>query len=376
MFDIVVTYSGNLLSGQVGPRHLSPVSVWSGHVGSGSVGGANGTRSIASGTVGPNDLGSGSVLSGAIASGQIGRFHVASGQFAGFELGSGSIVSGRVASGQIGHGHYADASVQSGDIASGIVFAYHLQSGTIFPGPGIDVTIAASGITVTNLSGAGGGAPTNAEYIVGAANGSLSAERVVTDTTGNTGVTWDLATAAQAKANATNAGKWIKLSTATATDDATVDFTLPAGYVAYKLEFAHVAPASDGVNGWFRTSTDGGSTFSAGASDYKWALFAVTSAASSAAAGDGADSEIEITGTSCGNAANETLSGQVIIFNPSAAQFGTITFHTIHDNTTGVLFSVFGAGQRVSAADVDAIRFMFSSGNVTSGQFDLFGMAA
>jgi len=46
---------------------------------------------------------------------------------------------------------------------------------------------------------AGGGAPTDAQYIVGATHASLSAERVVTDTPT---VTWDLATAGQAKANA------------------------------------------------------------------------------------------------------------------------------------------------------------------------------
>lgn len=45
--------------------------------------------------------------------------------------------------------------------------------------------------------GGGGGAPTGAEYLVGAANGTLSAERVVTNTTT---VTWDLATPGEAKA--------------------------------------------------------------------------------------------------------------------------------------------------------------------------------
>lgn len=44
---------------------------------------------------------------------------------------------------------------------------------------------------------AGAGAPTNADYLVKTANGSLSAERVVTDTTT---VTWDWATGGQAKA--------------------------------------------------------------------------------------------------------------------------------------------------------------------------------
>lgn len=45
---------------------------------------------------------------------------------------------------------------------------------------------------------AGSGAPTNADYLVKTANGSLSAERVVTDTAS---VTWDWATAGQAKAS-------------------------------------------------------------------------------------------------------------------------------------------------------------------------------
>lgn len=59
--------------------------------------------------------------------------------------------------------------------------------------PGTNLTI-----TGTTLDAAGGGSPTDAEYLVGAVHGSLSAERLVTNTTT---ITWDLATAGQAKAN-------------------------------------------------------------------------------------------------------------------------------------------------------------------------------
>lgn len=52
-------------------------------------------------------------------------------------------------------------------------------------------------------AGGGGGAPTTSEYLVGALDGGLSAERLVTDTAS---VTWDLATAGQAKANVAPAG--------------------------------------------------------------------------------------------------------------------------------------------------------------------------
>lgn len=47
-------------------------------------------------------------------------------------------------------------------------------------------------------SGDAGSAPGDAQYLVGTANGSLTAERVVTNTVG---ISWDLGTAAQAKAN-------------------------------------------------------------------------------------------------------------------------------------------------------------------------------
>lgn len=50
-------------------------------------------------------------------------------------------------------------------------------------------------------AGGGGGAPTGAEYIVGLLDATLTAERIVT---GTSTVTWDLATAGQAKANVPN----------------------------------------------------------------------------------------------------------------------------------------------------------------------------
>jgi len=49
------------------------------------------------------------------------------------------------------------------------------------------------------LAPEGGTGPADAQYLVGAAHADLSSERVVTDTAS---ITWDLATAGQAKANA------------------------------------------------------------------------------------------------------------------------------------------------------------------------------
>lgn len=65
-------------------------------------------------------------------------------------------------------------------------------------------------------SGGGGGAPTDAQYLVATSNGTLSAERVTTNTTT---VTWDHGTAGQAKANVDPSG--IKLDDLAAPDDNT-----------------------------------------------------------------------------------------------------------------------------------------------------------
>lgn len=220
----------------------------------------------------------------------------------------------------------------------------------------------------------GGGAPTTAEYVVGASDGTLSAERVVTDTTGNTGVTWDLATGGQAKATATNAGKWIKLATATASSSASVAFTgLSSSYAAYKIVLSHVAPATDSVALWIRTSTDGGSTYDSGAGNYAY-VYNVWVTGAAAQTGSAGDTKIATIDT-MGNATNETISGEVTIFNPSAAKFGVVGWTLLGTQDTGAQRYAIGGGRRLAAADVDAIQFLMSSGNIASGNFDLYGLA-
>lgn len=67
-------------------------------------------------------------------------------------------------------------------------------------GSGISLTYddGANTLTIAATGGGGGGAPDDAQYLVGASNGTLTQERVVTDTAT---VAWDLGTGGQAKAN-------------------------------------------------------------------------------------------------------------------------------------------------------------------------------
>lgn len=170
------------------------------------------------------------------------------------------------------------------------------------------------------------------------------------------------------------AGDWVPLATATASSSASIDFTgLTSAYIAYMVVLANVAPATDGVELWLRTSTDGGSSYDAGASDYDWINAIV--AGGVAAGNDTADNEIRLLDAQ-GNAANETCGGHILIHNPGAAAYCHATFHLSFTSTAGASRLSMGQGRRLSAGNVDAIRLMYSSGNIAAGEFRLYGMKA
>jgi hypothetical protein len=164
------------------------------------------------------------------------------------------------------------------------------------------------------------------------------------------------------------------LASATASASATVDFTLTgwtnADFMGYMIAISHLLPATDNTILWLRTSTDGGSTFEASAGNYQWSTMSDATNHNSAA-----DTEIQMTGTGqVGGAANEGLSGKIWTSKLSEAKFASFHWHLSKVFTDGTMINVTGAGQRESAADVDAIRFLMSSGNITSGEFRLYGI--
>lgn len=169
----------------------------------------------------------------------------------------------------------------------------------------------------------------------------------------------------------------VLLATATASDDATVDFTsvIDATYDEYELHILNVVPATDSVDAWIRTTTDGGSNWDAGASDYDYAGYRATSGIISEFGSSGA-AQIVLNGSSAiGSDVNETgISGVLRLIRPAAAEYtqvnGAFGFAGTDNNTINSAVS----GRRRSAADVDGIRFLFESGNVESGKFKLYGV--
>lgn len=173
----------------------------------------------------------------------------------------------------------------------------------------------------------------------------------------------------------------VLLETQVAAASAVIDFLLTgskAGYAEYIFKFSNVAPATDDAGFWMRTSTNGGSSYDAGANDYGWSRTRSV-AAGAFTDGDDTDSKIELTNTATaglGNAANEDASGSVQILSPSATKYCRANWQFCYARPDGLISGVIGYGARLTAADVDAIRFMMSTGNIASGTFRLYGLRA
>jgi len=169
---------------------------------------------------------------------------------------------------------------------------------------------------------------------------------------------------------AAGGGGLVFLASTDISSAATVDFTAFDGtqYDAYKFVLQNVIPATDNVELYLRTSTDGGSTYDSGASDYLWA----GSMNSFEAEGSGGQVEISA-GEGIGNGAGEDgISGTIEIAGPHLAKETYVNFHVSFDDNG--LKNCVGGGVRNSSADVDAVRLLMSSGNITSGTITMYGM--
>ena len=177
------------------------------------------------------------------------------------------------------------------------------------------------------------------------------------------------------------AGAMTKIGTATASASASISFTgLSSTYFLYILRFSDLQPATDATTLLFRTSTDNGSTYDSGASDYAWNLFQANESGSESGAADQSDSSITIMGEAgssdeMGTGTNEKGSGCIYIYNPSAAKYTFINWEGVFFNEAAQWIMNNGGGFRQSAADVDAIQLLMDSGNIASGTFVLYGVS-
>ena len=165
---------------------------------------------------------------------------------------------------------------------------------------------------------------------------------------------------------------WELVGVTDCTSVAAITFTNLSAYRNLWLQ-GYVRPATDGAALQLRTSTNNGSSYDAGASDYIHSFLFQNVAA--AAATDGAlDTRMLLHVTGVGNNAPEALvfNCHVFEFNQSLQCFFDGTFHQLN-TATGSFTGKYG-GRRASTTARDAIQFNWSSGNFAAiGQISVWG---
>lgn len=182
-----------------------------------------------------------------------------------------------------------------------------------------------------------------------------------------TGVT----SAIQTQINATGSLKL--LASATASSSATVDFTtlINSTYKEYELHIINAIPASNAVP-WLVTSANAGVAWDTGASNYLWVI-SVSAVTTNTVTNSAGDAKMALHSTVSNIASGGGFCAVVKFFDP-AATASYKRFNWIGSAYNGNPESVNGSGFRAATAALNGLRFMFSTGNIASGEFRLYGV--
>jgi len=171
-------------------------------------------------------------------------------------------------------------------------------------------------------------------------------------------------------------GAWTKLATATASNSATIDFTssIDSTYEQYVLVGIDIIPATDNTDFYMRTTTDGGSTFDSSAGNYDHHTDQLQAGTAAYQGFTSASDTKIIVAKQFGSTAGESANFTMYLYNPAGTNNTILSWCYAEVSRLAATERGCGAGARLSAADVDGIRYLMSSGNITSGEFKLYGI--
>jgi hypothetical protein len=143
----------------------------------------------------------------------------------------------------------------------------------------------------------------------------------------------------------------------------------------YLLELINTTPATDNTDLTLQFSADGGATWLAG-SNYSWALSYIGVPSDAGQQATAATASIRIAGGMSNVVAQAGGNIWIRIFAPlGTTQNKRITFDTSHSIPAGGYYRLSGTGVLLSTAAVNAVRVLFSSGNIASGIGRMYGFA-
>lgn len=176
---------------------------------------------------------------------------------------------------------------------------------------------------------------------------------------------------------------WTVITASDPSAVASLAFTASIGstYDCYAI-VGRLIPATDNRILYLRVSTDGGSNWKSGASDYGWVVIGGYASADGVAtaedSGDTADAQIKLTGSGAagvGNATNEGCEFTLYFHAPSST--------AVHKRFNGVVsgldasgnpFVATFAGVYKATTAINGVQFLFHTGNIASGHVVLYGL--
>lgn len=141
-----------------------------------------------------------------------------------------------------------------------------------------------------------------------------------------------------------------------------------------KLLIANLLPANDGVDLYMRFSTDGGSSYDGSSSQYDYESSGRDSSGNNLGI-NANDAFIRLTPTTVGSASTAGVTADIRLrTTTSTASYPTAFFSGVGVNGSPDVFHFNGSGMRLTAQDTDAVRLLFSAGNIASGTWVLYGL--
>lgn len=283
---------------------------------------------------------------------------------------------------------------------AGTTQATRLVIGGVEQVPGVDFTVSGATLSTTSATPSGTNNVVTFQYFKsGTVNTATVANSVATNSINNAAMADDAVGIAELSATGTASSStflrgdnaWAApsnpitlISDTDISDAATFNFTGfdSSKYDSYEFLFHNVVPATDNVYFWCRLSTDGGSSYDNGASDYDWRILSTSHHSTSARFDvDTTAAQISLNGDdvtsnrSQGSDADEGgVNGRVEIMLPNnTAYHPRIAWRVWGFGPSNIPNSHMGTACHLTAQDTDGIQFLFSSGNIESGTIKVYG---
>jgi hypothetical protein len=175
----------------------------------------------------------------------------------------------------------------------------------------------------------------------------------------------------------TNSSGRVLLTNGTVSSAATLDIVMTAWtrYRAIEIVLQYFQPVTSATDLWLRVSSDGGSTFRAGTDYWHGSLLASLGGGGFANGSSSASAWVlKPNNANSGDGDGGTV-GRVTLWQPSKTWWIEATWELAGYSPGGDWRSTTGGGVMFNISeDVDAIRFLFSSGNINSGTYAVYGI--